>query len=112
MYKTNIYQDRLGTNIGKAALKKIVFLQAASAASSSTAEAAEDEELRVQGGSAGAHMVLAPCDASQPEQLWQLGATSTSGGMTTVKSMAGSKACWEINGCGAKKRLVWSRFSI
>jgi hypothetical protein len=46
-------------------------------------------------------MVLAPCDASQPEQLWQLGATSASGGMTTVKSMAGSKACWEINGCGA-----------
>ena len=49
---------------------------------------------------AGAHMVLAPCDASRPEQLWQLGATSTSGGMTTVKSLAGSKACWEINGCG------------
>eukprot|EP01051_Picozoa_sp_SAG22_P006404 SAG22_NODE_418_length_10750_cov_11.722280_11_plen_578_part_00 len=48
----------------------------------------------------GGHMTLAACDATQPAQFWQLGATTSSGGMTTVKSMAGSKSCWEINGCG------------
>ena len=42
---------------------------------------------------------MAACDATQPEQLWQLGATTDSGGMTTVQSTAG-KSCWEINGCG------------
>ena len=50
--------------------------------------------------SGGSHMALAPCDASKPSQLWQLTATTTSGGMSSVKSMAGSKSCWEINGCG------------
>ena len=45
-------------------------------------------------------MALAACDASQPAQMWQLGATTASGGMTTVQNMGGKKSCWEINGCG------------
>lgn len=46
-------------------------------------------------------MQLAPCDASQSEQLWKLTATTASGGMTAVQSMASSHAaCWEVNGCG------------
>jgi hypothetical protein len=66
-------------------------------ASSSSSPSSGDIAQRRSGGG---HVALAACDSSKKEQLWQLGATTSSGGMTTVRSMGGSKSCWEINGCG------------